>query len=233
MSLNFPSTPADQQVYDNYIYDATKGVWNKIPDSFNTDEVSEGTVNLYFTNQRAIDAVVDNIELDELSDVATAGVADGDALVYDTATTSWVPGSVAIDSLNDIADVNITDPANGEVLVYSDGDWVNQEASGGGIKDIRTSTTGFTFAIEDAGDMIQVDSSSSTTITIPTNVSVAIPVKTQVNIVRAGTGDVVIEASVGVTANSTPGLKLRDQWSVATAIKTGEDEWLITGDLSE
>jgi hypothetical protein len=31
MSLNFPSTPADQQVYENYIYDTAKGVWNKLP----------------------------------------------------------------------------------------------------------------------------------------------------------------------------------------------------------
>jgi len=30
MSLNFPTTPSDQEVYENYIYDATKGVWNKV-----------------------------------------------------------------------------------------------------------------------------------------------------------------------------------------------------------
>jgi beta-lactamase superfamily II metal-dependent hydrolase len=36
-----------------------------------------------------------------------------------------------------------------------------------------------------------------------------------------------------VTINSSSGSKTRDKWSVATAIKTGEDEWLITGDLSE
>jgi hypothetical protein len=110
--------------------------WNSLPYFVNaddiesglldTDEVSEGTTNLYFTDQRAIDAVVDNIELDDLSDVDTAGVADGDALVFDTATTSWVPGSVAIDALNDINDVNITTPANGEVLAYNEGNWENQ-----------------------------------------------------------------------------------------------------------
>jgi len=100
-------------------------------DAVDTDDIEEGTTNLYFTNQRAIDALGENLELDALSDVDTTGVADGDALVYDTATTSWAPGSVAIDSLNDINDVNITTPANGEVLVYSDGDWVNQEPAGG------------------------------------------------------------------------------------------------------
>jgi hypothetical protein len=107
-------------------------------DALDTDDIEEGTTNLYFTNQRAIDAVKDNVELDDLSDVDTTGVTDGDALVYDTATTSWVPGSVAIDALNDINDVNITTPTNGEVLAYENGNWVNQEASGGGIKDIVT-----------------------------------------------------------------------------------------------
>jgi hypothetical protein len=36
-----------------------------------------------------------------------------------------------------------------------------------------------------------------------------------------------------VNINSTPGNKLRDQWSVASAIKTGENSWIITGDLDE
>jgi hypothetical protein len=31
MTLNFPSSPADQEVYGAYTYDANKGVWNKTP----------------------------------------------------------------------------------------------------------------------------------------------------------------------------------------------------------
>ena len=54
MTLNFPSNPSDQEEYSGYIYDATKGVWNKQPTS--SDLISEGTSNLYYTNQRAIDA---------------------------------------------------------------------------------------------------------------------------------------------------------------------------------
>jgi hypothetical protein len=36
-----------------------------------------------------------------------------------------------------------------------------------------------------------------------------------------------------VTINSSSGLKTRDRWSVATAIKTDTNKWLITGDLTE
>lgn len=124
MALNFPSNPSDNDTYGGYIYNATKGVWQK--QALTTDGVVEGATNLYFTNQRAIDAVGENLALDALSDVDTTGVADGDALVYDTATTSWVPGSVAIDALNDIADVTITTPADGQVLTYNSGTWENQ-----------------------------------------------------------------------------------------------------------
>lgn len=122
-ALNFPANPADQEVYEGYIYNAADGVWDKV---LNLDIIPEGTTNLYFTDQRAIDAVKDNIELDDLSDVDTTGVVDGDALVYDTATTSWVPGSVAIDALDDINDVVIDTPADGEVLTYNQGNWENQ-----------------------------------------------------------------------------------------------------------
>lgn len=103
--------------------------------ALDTDDIEEGSTNLYFTNQRAIDAVGENLALDALSDVATSGVNDGDALVYDTATTSWVPGSVAIDALNDINDVTITTPADNEVLAYdtSSGDWINQTPAEAGI----------------------------------------------------------------------------------------------------
>jgi hypothetical protein len=101
--------------------------------TFSTDVVEEGTTNLYFTDQRAIDAVGENLALDDLSDVDTEGVGDGDALVYDTATTSWVPGSVAIDSLNDINDVSVASALDGDVLTYNEStsQWESAAPTGG------------------------------------------------------------------------------------------------------
>lgn len=121
----------------NLYFTAQRAVDAVINGSVDTDDIEEGTTNLYFTDQRAIDAVGENLALDALSDVATAGVADGDALVYDTTSTSWVPGSVAIDALNDIADVDTTGVQDGYVLTYdtSSTSWTAQEASGG-FKDI-------------------------------------------------------------------------------------------------
>jgi len=157
MTLNFPSSPADQQEYNGYIYDATKGVWNR--KATTTDNVAEGSTNLYFTNQRAIDAVGENLALTDLSDVDTydvvdgqvivynaagdswepgtltldslsdtdiSGVADGEALVYDSNTSTWVPVNITVNSIDDVSDVTITTPADGQVLTYNSGTWENQ-----------------------------------------------------------------------------------------------------------
>jgi hypothetical protein len=189
--------------------------WNDLPYFVNTndiesglldtDEISEGTTNLYFTDQRAIDAVVDNI------------------------------------GLNDINDVNITDPADGEVLVYSDGDWVNQEASGGGIKDITFTTTSRALTLDDINDLVLVDSASEVSITIPANSTVSIPVKSQINIVQAGdsTVEIVSEQEVvgTVDGNLDPALSAAT-WTTQTSnfgntnilsITYGENLWVAGG----
>jgi hypothetical protein len=45
---------------------------------------------------------------------------------YDPINEVWGPVAPEINSLNDIGDVTITTPADGELLAYDDGDWVNQ-----------------------------------------------------------------------------------------------------------
>ena len=45
------------------------------------------------------------------------------------------------------------------------------------------------------------------------------------------TGEVTIAGAVGVTVNSTPGLKLRTRWSSCTLLKRSSNTWLVYGDL--
>ena len=103
--------------------------------SVDTDDIEEGSTNLYFTDQRAIDAVGENLALDALSDVDTTGVADGDALIFDTATSSWIPGEAGttINSINDIADVDTSAKQNGYVLTYNgtSSEWEASAPTGG------------------------------------------------------------------------------------------------------
>ena len=78
--------------------------------------------------------------------------------------------------------------------------------------------------------VIEANSSSALTITIPTNANEAFPIGTTFSLIRVGTGEVTIAGDSGVTVNTALGLRLRAQWSAATLRKRGTDTWLLTGD---
>jgi hypothetical protein len=79
--------------------------------------------------------------------------------------------------------------------------------------------------------IVEMNSSSATTFTIPTNATLAWPVGASMDILGTGTGEVTIAGADGVTVNSTPGLKLRTRWSSATILKRAENSWIAYGDL--
>ncbi len=62
-------------------------------------------------------------DIDDLGDVDTTGVSDGDALVYDSAESEWVPGRPDLDDLNDVDTTGVSD---GDALVYdsAESEWV-------------------------------------------------------------------------------------------------------------
>jgi len=80
--------------------------------------------------------------------------------------------------------------------------------------------------------LIEVSSTSGTTITIPADSSYNYPVGTTLDILQTNTGQVTIAGDTGVTVNATPGLKLRARWSSATLLKRAADTWVVFGDLS-
>ena len=96
----------------------------------------------------------------------------------------------------------------------------------------NTRVTAYTLALTDDGNIIEVNSTSSVTITIPTFASVAFVAGSKITIIRINTGAVVIAGDTGVTVNATPGLNLRAQWSVATLICRGSNSWVLAGDIS-
>ncbi len=100
--------------------------------------------------------------------------------------------------------------------------------------DYETSaSTSYTLALADAGKMEAFTSSSAVTITIPLNSSVAFPVKSRIDILQAGSGQITISPTSGVTLNSKGGKrKIFGQFSAATLIKVGTNEWTLIGDLA-
>jgi hypothetical protein len=97
---------------------------------------------------------------------------------------------------------------------------------------INAQTASYTLVLSDASKLVEISNASANTVTIPLNSSVAFPTGTQINILQTGAGQTTIAGTSGVTLNSTPGAKLRAQWSAATLIKRATDTWVVVGDLS-
>jgi hypothetical protein len=97
---------------------------------------------------------------------------------------------------------------------------------------IRVPTANYTLQLGDESGFIRLNLSSSGTLTIPTNASVAFPIGTKVTVTQMGTGQITFTPSGGVTMNSPDGAnRSRVRYSAATLIKVGTDEWTLMGDI--
>ncbi len=74
---------------------------------------------------------ITGVDLGDLADVNTTGVTNGQVIAYDAATAVWLPATDAggAEQLNDLSDVIISQPAQGEFFRYDGGEWVNDTAS--------------------------------------------------------------------------------------------------------
>jgi hypothetical protein len=96
-----------------------------------------------------------------------------------------------------------------------------------GLQAFTAKTGSYTPVLMDMGEIIEMSGGGIFTITD----SEAFPIGTTFEILQTGTSQVTI-AGDGFTPNSTPGLKLRTQWSSATVIKRSLNSWVVLGDLS-
>jgi hypothetical protein len=95
----------------------------------------------------------------------------------------------------------------------------------------QTGTT-YTLALSDAHDLVTLSNVSAITLTVPTNAVVGFTIGDQVNLVQLGTGQVTI-GGAGVTIRSQGSkLKLNGQYSGATLVKLGTDEWILIGNTA-
>ena len=95
------------------------------------------------------------------------------------------------------------------------------------------STTARTLALTDQFKSLKFTSASATTVTVPTNASVAFPTGSYVELYQFGAGQVTVSPDSGVTIRSTDSqTKLRTQYSAGVLIKVDTNEWLLTGDLT-
>ena len=95
----------------------------------------------------------------------------------------------------------------------------------------QTGTT-YTTVLTDNNKVVTLDNASAIALTVPLNASVAYPTGAQIHLYNKGAGQVTVAGDAGVTVNSSNGLKLRAQYSVATLIKLDTNTWVMIGDTT-
>jgi hypothetical protein len=160
--------------------------------------------------------------------------------------------------LDSISDVNITNPADNEVLVYDNdsGNWINQTASEAGIAEAShthtaseitdiatyvsdnssprlliettTRTANYTLALTDINSVVPMNG-SNLIVTVPTNASVAFPIGSVVNVYNLDSTTVNIVGDSGVTVRNAGALA---QYTDVALRKRGTDEWVLAGNVS-
>ena len=107
---------------------------------------------------------------------------------------------------------------------------VNQPI-GTAIETAATAGSVYTLGTADSGKLLMCAGTASGTVQIPTNSSQAFAIGQKVDLAQLGTGTVTVVGTAGVTLRSTPSAILRTQYSAASVVKIGTDEWLLMGDL--
>lgn len=164
------------------------------------------------------------------------------------ATVGAWQSSAEYPAIANITDVTITAPTEeGQILAYDESEtaWVNQFLSSSMLPShthspaeiLRSrnlqSGTSYDLLASDASKFVELDNTSSITVTVPSDSFIDMPIGTEIYLVQIGTGQVsVTDDGNGVVINATPGLKLRTQWSGATLLKRQADSWILLGDLS-
>lgn len=92
---------------------------------------------------------------------------------------------------------------------------------------LNTRTASYTATFGDEGKLIEMNATTSTTFTVPTNASVAFDIGVSMYVTRLGTGAVTIAAASGVTIRTANSLTMGAQYSTVWLRKRATDEWVL------
>jgi len=133
----------------------------------------------------------------------------------------YIDGITAVNANNAISTISpaFVDMATGQVLLGNT--YVNINPG-----------TSLTLVLADANTSYYTTSATTVTFTVPTNASVAFPIGTRIDFFQGGGGQIVFTAAGGVTINSAfSNLKVGQQFTGATLLKTATNTWLLVGNL--
>jgi hypothetical protein len=94
-----------------------------------------------------------------------------------------------------------------------------------------TGTT-HSFDLDDKDNWLRFTNGSSITATVPNESVIPFSVGNTITVEQAGAGALTIAAASGVTIRTPETLVLAKQYAVATLMKIGANEWVLTGNLT-
>lgn len=180
--------------------------------------------------------------INDLTDVNTAGATTNHVIRY---TGSEWQSSTPVVSFDDLTDVTVSSVSANQIISYSGSTWQNVSnvtipgdltVNGNAVWhtpfNSQTSTS-YTLVLSDDGKVVTTNNASPNTVTIPKNSVVAFPTGAQVTIIQLGAGQTTLApVDSDATVRYTTTLKLRSQYSTASLLKIGTNEWIAFGDLA-
>lgn len=124
------------------------------------------------------------------------------------------------EAVDDRVDALVTD-GTGITTTYDDSGGTLTVAHLGTTINTQTGTS-YTLVAADAGKVVTMDNASASTLTVPPNSSVALPVGTQVDVVMLGAGVVTLTPGAGVTLSGT---LVMTQHARVRLLKVTTDSW--------
>jgi len=195
-----------------YIY--KDGTWYAISGAINTNASYTWTASQTFASPVTFEEVlisragINNFQSPETRDIAIPNPVDGAVCFVRQSTT----GGTVINQLQ-----------------YYHNGWKNVS----GYSNVVSKLGSYSIDLNDAGKVITVDSSSASTIALPTNAELPIANGFKFDVVRLGTGTVLISSSATVLSKNPSAAYIDSQYGRVTVIKLDTNTWLVTGDVYE
>lgn len=139
-------------------------------------------------------------------------------------------GTVILPSATSIGDISSTEIGYLDGVTSSIQTQLNSKSNS--LLTINNQSTSYTLVLSDGDKLIEMNSGSAQTLTIPLDSSVAFPNGTKIDIVQTGAGECSISPTSGVTLNSDGNKrKINAQWAAASLIKRSSNNWVLVGAL--